>query len=153
MADIAVLGIGNILLRDDGIGVHIVNALEKDGVLPEVNLIDGGTSILDLLDVFVKHKKVIVVDSLKGGHEPGTIYKLPHTELGDYVRANQSLHDVQVLDIIGQVELMGYKPEVVIVGIEPLEIYFEMALTELIEAQIPKIIETVIEEVRGGQSA
>ena len=82
MYNIGVLGIGNILLKDDGIGVHIVNELLKESYPQNVDIIDGGTAILDLLDVFVKNNKIIVVDTLKGGHEPGTIYKVTPEEMG-----------------------------------------------------------------------
>lgn len=142
----AVLGIGNILLRDDGIGVHMINELKNEN-LNNIELIDGGTCIFDLLDVFVKNNKIIIVDSLKGGHLPGTIYKVPPQELGGYIKANSSLHDVQVLDIINQANLMGYYPEVIIIGIEPEEIYFDLDLSNTIKEQIPKIKQIILEEL------
>ncbi|CAH2213301.1 hydrogenase maturation protease [Tepidibacter aestuarii] len=147
MEKIAVLGIGNILLRDDGIGVHIINELQNQNLNSNVELIDGGTCILDLLGVFVENNKVIVVDSLKGGHLPGTIYKVPPQELGNYIKANSSLHDVQVLDILKSANLMGHSPEVIIIGIEPEEIFFDLNLSDTIKEQIPKIIEVVKEEI------
>lgn len=75
MEKIAVLGIGNILLRDDGIGVHIINELQNQNLNSNVELIDGGTCILDLLGVFVENNKVIVVDSLKEGICQGLFIK------------------------------------------------------------------------------
>lgn len=143
----AILGIGNILLRDDGIGVHMINELKNEEFKSNIELIDGGTCILDLLDVFVKNNKIIIVDSLKGGHLPGTIYKVPPEELGGYIKANSSLHDVQVLDIVKQANLMGYYPEVMIIGIEPEEIYFDLELSNTIKEQIPKIKQIILEEL------
>ena len=77
-----VIGIGNILLRDDGIGVHLINELQTENFKYDVDLIDGGTSTFDLLGYFLDNEKIIVVDSLKGGHEPGTIYRITPEELG-----------------------------------------------------------------------
>ncbi|WP_432667242.1 hydrogenase maturation protease [Wukongibacter baidiensis] len=147
MKKIAVVGIGNLLLRDDGIGVHVINELLRKNIEDEIELIDGGTSIFDLLDVFVKNDKVIIIDSLKGGHLPGTIYKVPPKELGSYIKANSSLHDVQVLDIIRSANLMGYYPNVIIIGIEPEEIYYDMDLSSTLKDQIPRIIKVVEEEI------
>ncbi|WZL72505.1 hydrogenase maturation protease [Clostridiaceae bacterium 35-E11] len=147
MKKTAVIGIGNILLRDDGIGVHVIHELLKENFKAPVDLIDGGTCILDLLDIFVKNDRVIIVDSLKGGYVPGTIYKVTPKELGRYIKSNSSLHDVQVLDIIRQVNLMGYSPNVVIIGIEPKEIFFDMNLSETLKEQVPKIIGVIEKEI------
>lgn len=149
MADkkIAVIGIGNILLRDDGIGVYIVNELEKENLPDIVTLVDGGTAILDLYHYFIENDSIIVVDTLKGGHEPGTIYRITPEQLGGYLQNHASLHDVQVLDILRGVQLMGRNPEVIIIGIEPFEIFYDMELSPGIQAQIPKLMEIVKNEI------
>lgn len=147
MKKTAVLGIGNILLRDDGVGIHAIYELQKED-LKDIHLIDGGTCILDLLDVFVNNDKVIIIDSLKGGYTPGTIYRVTPKELGGYIKSNSSLHDVQVLDILGSVSLMGYDPEVIILGIEPSEIEYDMELSSIIRDQMSKIIEVVKDEIK-----
>lgn len=147
MQKIAVIGIGNILLRDDGIGIHVIYEMQKERQQEHIDLVDGGTSIFDLLDFFVKNDKLILVDSLKGGHPPGTVYKVTPEELGGYIKANSSLHDVQVLDILNSVKLMEHFPEVIIIGVEPKEIFYDMELTPIIKDQIPKIIEIIKEEL------
>ncbi|MCT8976675.1 HyaD/HybD family hydrogenase maturation endopeptidase [Clostridium sp. CX1] len=149
MKNTTILGIGNLLLKDDGIGVHLVQHLEKLNydTIYNVELIDGGTCILELLDVFARSEKVIVLDSLKGGHSPGTIYKLTPEQLGTYIRENTSLHDVQILDIIGDAKLLGYNPQVIIVGVEPAEITYDLELSPVISDRIPQIIEIIREEL------
>lgn len=142
-----VIGIGNILLRDDGIGVHLINELLKENLKQDVDLIDGGTSTFDLLGYFLDNEKIIVVDSLKGGHEPGTIYRITPDELGTFIKANSSLHDVQVLDILKQANFMGYNPEVIIIGVEPYEIFYDMELSPTIKNEIPNIIRIIKEEI------
>jgi hydrogenase maturation protease len=148
MYNIGVLGIGNILLKDDGIGVHIVNELLKESYPQNVDIIDGGTAILDLLDVFVKNNKIIVVDTLKGGHEPGTIYKVTPEEMGEYIKANSSLHDVQVLDMLKNANLLGYCPEVIVIGIEPSEIEYNIGLSKVLQNEFEKLLNVVRDEIK-----
>ncbi|WBW95813.1 hydrogenase maturation protease [Oceanirhabdus sp. W0125-5] len=142
-----IIGIGNILLRDDGIGVHLISELHKEKLRCDVDLIDGGTSTFDLLGYFLDNEKIIVVDSLKGGHEPGTIYRITPEELGTYIKSNSSLHDVQVFDIIKQANLMGADPEVIIIGVEPHEIFYDMELSQTLKNEMPNIIRIVKEEI------
>lgn len=148
MYKVGILGIGNILLKDDGIGVHIINELLKENYPQNVDIVDGGTAILDLLDVFVKNNKIIVVDTLKGGHEPGTIYKVTPEEMGSYIKSNSSLHDVQVLDILKNVNLLGYNPEVIIIGIEPSEIEYNIGLSDILQNEFEKLLNVVRDEVK-----
>ena len=149
MKKIAVLGIGNILLKDDGVGVRAVEELisQYGETYQGIHFVDGGTSILDLLHIFTDNEKIIVVDSLKGGHMPGSIYRITPEEMGGFVKGNTSLHDVQVLDMVRNAKLLGHNPEVIIVGIEPLEITYEMELSPLIEGRLPELKRIVAEEV------
>lgn len=149
MERVTILGIGNSLLKDDGIGVHLIeylNEIEFENTY-NVELIDGGTCIPNLLDVFMTNGKIIVLDSIKGGHEPGTIYKLTPEELGSCIKETTSLHDVQVLDIMKDTKLLGYDPEVVIVGIEPKEIIFDLELSPLIKKRIPEMVDIIKKEL------
>jgi len=149
MEKVIILGIGNLLLKDDGIGIHVIEHLKELEYENNYNveLVDGGTCILDLLDVFVKNKRIIILDSIKGGHEPGTIYKLTPEELGTYIKSTTSLHDVQVLDIIKDSKLLGGDPEVVIIGIEPEEVTFGLELSPVIKKTIPQITNIIREEL------
>lgn len=149
MKTTTVLGIGNILLKDDGIGIHLIDELEKLDFAEtyKVELVDGGTSILELLDVFMSSERVIVLDSLKGGHEPGTIYRITTEQLGGYIKETTSLHDVQILDVIKDAKLLGSNPQVVIIGVEPDEIIYDMELSNIIKEQIPNIIEIIRKEL------
>lgn len=148
MKKMAVIGIGNILLRDDGIGIHTINELIKEDAICDASFIDGGTSTFDLLSYFIENNEIIIIDSLKGGHDPGTIYKITPEELGSFIKTNSSLHDVQVLDIIKQANLIGYFPKVTIIGIEPEEIFYDMELSFTIKNELPSIIKIVKEEIK-----
>ena len=148
MKKLAVIGIGNILLRDDGVGIHAINELSKEDSIANVDFIDGGTSTIDLLGYFLDSDDVIIIDSLKGGHPPGTIYRITPEELGTFIKANTSLHDVQILDVLKQANMMGHDPRVIIIGVEPEEIYFDMDLSDTIKKELPNIIKIAKEEIK-----
>lgn len=149
MAKIAVLGIGNILMKDDGAGVEVVNRLEKMSWPENVSFIDGGTAILSLLDVFINHQKIIVVDTLKGGHEAGTIYRLTPEQLGTWKIEKMSLHDVQVLDVLRMAALFNSHPEVIIYGIEPYTIELDLCLSAQMLDRLPVLLDEVKNELEG----
>lgn len=150
MERVIILGIGNLLLKDDGIGVHLIEHLKELDIESTYNveLIDGGTCIPNLLDVFMTNGRIIVLDSIKGGHAPGTIYKLTPEELGTCIKETTSLHDVQVLDIMRDAGLLGFEPEVVIIGVEPEEITFDLELSPIIKETIPQITNIIEEELK-----
>jgi len=149
MPNIAILGIGNILMQDDGAGVEVVKRLEQLDWPENISFIDGGTAVLSLLDVFINNQKIIVVDTLKGGHQPGTVYRLTPEQLGEWKKESLSLHDVQVLDVMRMAALFNSYPEVIIYGIEPYIIEMELGLSEPMLARLPALLECVRREIEG----
>lgn len=139
----AVIGIGNILLKDDGVGVHVVQAL-KGVVLPStIILVDGGTSTLDMLDYFLDYQSLIVIDALRGGEKPGTLYKLSPEAMAGLAKKNLSLHDVQILDVIQMAQMLDSFPEVTIYGIEPEEVTYGLEMSETLKNAFPGIVDTI----------
>jgi len=108
---VLILGIGNISRMDDGIGIHVVNHIFESGMsIPQnVEIIDGGMSLYDLLPVMMNREKIIIVDALKSDDNPGTIYRFPAEYL---IRTG-------VKDIIDQVYIASGKIDIEIVGIVP----------------------------------
>jgi len=148
MKDTIIIGIGNILLQDDGVGVHVIERLENEKLPSTIELVDGGTSTLDTLGFFLDYKKVIVVDSLKAGLEPGTIYKIKPEDIKNYKKENLSIHDVQILDVVKMANMMDKYPEVVIFGIEPEKISLNLEMTETMISKIPEIIFNIKKELQ-----
>ena len=146
---ILILGIGNLILKDEGIGVHVVRALEEKGLPPEVDVIDGGTATMDLLSVICESERIIVIDALKAGGEPGTIYRCLPEDIMDAVDRPLSLHQVGLLDVLGMARQLGGRAYVVIIGVEPKEISWGMELTAELEATVPKVIKAVFKELMG----
>jgi len=146
---VLILGIGNLILKDEGIGVHVVRALEEIELHPEVELIDGGTATMDLLSLIHKAERIIIVDALKAGGVPGTLYRCLPEELEDTSERPLSLHQVGLLDVLGMARQLGGSPAVVIIGVEPKEISWGLELTEELQAAVPKVVEAVCGELRG----
>jgi hydrogenase maturation protease len=146
---VLILGIGNLILKDEGIGVHVVRALEEHQLPPEVELIDGGTATMDLLSTFYESECIIVIDALKANGEPGTIYRCLPEDLVETSGRPLSLHQVGLLDVLGMARQLGGNAAVVIIGVEPKEISWGLELTEELQAIVPKVVEVVKQELKG----
>ena len=145
---ILILGIGNILLKDEGIGVHVVNRL-KDMPLPaDVEVMDGGTMGIDLLFYIEGRKKVIVVDTVKAGEPPGTMYRFTDKDLSFKKEFLRTAHGIDFSDVVRTAQNLGTKPdEVVFIGIEPEDMEEGLELSPLIRSRIPNLIELVMKEL------
>ncbi|MEJ2068340.1 MAG: HyaD/HybD family hydrogenase maturation endopeptidase [Deltaproteobacteria bacterium] len=146
---ILILGVGNLILKDEGVGVHAVRELEGKDLPAHVEVIDGGTYLMDLLSVIQEAERIIVIDALKGGGGPGTIYRVTPDDLMAETERALSLHQVGLLEILGMVRQLGGDPHAVIIGVEPKEIAWGMELTPEVAAKLPKVIEMVMEELGG----
>ena len=146
---VIIIGIGNLILQDEGVGVHAVRALEEMDLPSGVEVIDGGTATMELLPVFQEAERIIVIDALRGGAQPGTIYRLCPDDLMGETERPLSLHQVGLLEVLGMARQLGGEPEVVIIGVEPKEISWGMELTPEVEARLPRVIDAVFEELGG----
>ena len=146
---ILVLGVGNLVLTDEGVGVHVVQRLQKMDLPSHVEVLDGGTSGFDLLDDIEGRKKVVVVDAVKGEQPPGTIYRMTTEDIEEAPKSRLSLHDIDMTDLLKLVDLFEIeKPEIVIIGIEPKDIESaSLELSQEIEARVPRLIELVMREI------
>ena len=142
------MGIGNILLKDEGIGVHVVRRLKEMDLPKNVEVLDGGTAGLELVDFMENRRKLIVIDAVKTGDKPGTIYRLTEKNLVIKPKAMLSFHEIDFLDALHISDVMKNKPEeIVVIGIEPKDMSDGVDLSPEIEKRIPRIIEIVMEEV------
>ncbi|MFH0981281.1 MAG: HyaD/HybD family hydrogenase maturation endopeptidase [Planctomycetota bacterium] len=143
-----VLGIGNILLRDEGVGVRVVEALARMELPPDVEVVDGGTAGLDLLEVLADRRKVIVIDAVEGNLEPGTVMRLGGADFVPRGGQSVSLHDIGLLETLLVARQLGIAPqEVVVFGIKPKEAGCGLALSPEVERVVPRVIESVLAEV------
>jgi hydrogenase maturation protease len=153
MDDILILGIGNILLKDEGVGVHVVNKLKEMPLPDNIEVLDGGTAGLDLVDFIAGRKKLVVIDAVNAGGKPGTIYRLTEENLDIKPKAIMSFHDIDFMDAIHMSETMGSKPkEIVVIGVEPKDMSDGVELSPEIEERIPRIIELLMNELNSEKS-
>ena len=145
---ILVLGIGNILLRDEGVGVRIIERMRAADLPKEVELVDGGTAGADLLDVLAERHKVIIVDAVQADCEPGTVVRFGADDLAKPEREGISLHELGLYEALMMTEKLGCAPkEVIVFGVKPKEVGCGLELTGEIEAIVPDIIELVLAEI------
>ena len=141
-----ILGIGNLLICDEGVGVHVVHALQQEPLPPDVVAFEAGTAFLDAVPEIEQADRIIVVDAMKAGEAPGTIYRVPFEEC---VRPDciASLHG---FDLSRVIFLAGRKspPAVVVIGVEPARLDWGIELSPEVQAAVPRVIETVKEEIK-----
>ena len=142
-----VLGIGNVLMGDEGVGVHVVRHLEKEDVPVGVELLDGGTGSFLLLDPMQLARKVILIDATLDANPPGTVRRLAPRFSTDYPRT-LAAHDIGLKDLLDAFYLLGHNVDVVLFAVSnaPLqELGLDMS-PELV-AQVPKIAAMVKDEI------
>jgi hydrogenase maturation protease len=143
-----VLGIGNILLGDEGIGVHAVKELEKQTFPGHVSLLDGGTGGFHLLSVFQQYKRIIMIDATLDGNKPGTVSLLKPRYASDFPQT-LSAHDIGLRDLVQSSALLGFLPEISLItvsisGDQPLS----MELSGEIKPSLAEI-ETIVNKLIG----
>jgi len=151
MDQITILGVGNILLRDEGVGVRVVEELKKTYIFREnVSLVDGGTQGLWLLATIQESDHLVVVDAVLGGGEPGSLYRLEKADLPKGLRVKQSAHDSDLVEALNLCALLDNGPKSVgVIGIEPLNIApFGLELSQEIESKVDDMVGRVIDEMK-----
>jgi len=140
---IAIVGLGNLLLMDDGIGIHAIRQFIKDG-LEDVTLAEIGTNILRSQEIFEQADVVIAIDSVMSGCPAGTIYRFDAAEAN--LNERISLHDLGAIGILRLIP-EHLRPEVVILGVEPEIIDYGMELSETLQAALDKLVQVVRQTV------
>lgn len=140
-----ILGVGNVLLKDDGVGVRVVEQLQTRTLPPGVVALDVGTAILRMLPELVKARRIVVVDAMRGGGEPGSIYYYEGAETR--VASSRSVHDIQFDEVLAHLGLLGCAPEVEYYGVEPREIGFSDQLSPEVAAAVPLLANYLFDHV------
>ena len=145
---ILILGVGNLLLRDEGVGVHIARTLMEMDFPPHVRVVEGGTDGFGLMHILLEADRVILVDAVRGGGPPGSIYRFEIEDCPPFPDTYKtSVHQISILEVINLSGLIGSPPRTTIIGLEPKCLEMGMDLSPEIEAKIPRVIQLIREEV------
>ncbi len=144
-----VLGVGNLLLSDDGVGVRVIQKLQEEHSLPEeVETVDGGTCGLDLLHFLEGVENLIVVDAANMGLPPGTIKRLEGEAVPAFLSQKMSPHEINLPELLFSAKLTGIYPKrVVVFGIQPQTIETSLDLSPPVAAQVDELVELVLAEL------
>jgi hydrogenase maturation protease len=147
---IVVLGVGNILLSDEGIGVRAIEKLQRDYLLPpEVVVIDGGTTGMEMLEDLSKCDHIIIIDAVRSGKAPASIIRLADEQVPVFFKTKLSPHQIGLSDVLATLAFIGEQPGgVTIFGVEPVSLETGMALTPQVEARLPELMDLVVTELR-----
>jgi hydrogenase maturation protease len=146
---VLVLGIGNLILKDEGFGVHVVQKMANITLPDDVELMDGGTMGIDLLYYIEGRKKVVVIDVVDAGSPPGTLYRFTDKNIEYHKGMLRSAHEIDFTYILKTAEQLGTIPdEVIFIGITPQEIEPGVGLSPVLEEKIPHVIELVMKEIK-----
>lgn len=146
----AVIGVGNLLLTDEGVGVHVIHALQKAPLAGkgELTIIDGGTCPETFYRLPAGVDRLIIVDAVRGGCEPGTVYRFTPQDIVFRSGTVTSVHQLGLAEGLKMIAHTELNPkDVVIVGVEPKEIDWGLELSPELQNQVPRIIDLVQEEI------
>ena len=144
---ILIAGVGNVLLSDDGIGVHAVRELQKDPI-PGVMTVDIGTAILHGLGFLESAERVLVIDAAKGGQPPGTIYSFEPGE-PSALPPTASLHAMGLREATRFLLTGRSAPRFTVLGVEPESLEYGMNLSAVVQAVLPRVVSLARETVTG----
>jgi hydrogenase maturation protease len=143
-----VLGLGNLVHSDDGVGVHAIQRLRGDArVPPEVVLMDGGTQGLSLLPHIAGFQRLLVIDAVDVGEAPGTLIRLEGNAL-EKLPGKPSVHQLGFEDLMVALKLLGESPEeVVVIGVQPQSTDWSAELTEPVRESLDELLAIVIAQL------
>lgn len=143
------IGLGNILLRDEGVGVRCIEFMKKRGLGNGIKLVDGATLGFDLLEEVDEFEKIVIVDAVDMGKEPGHIASFNAEELLSLPCSGKfSLHEISLVDVVQVGKKLGYDfNNVRIVGIQPADVSRGDNLSEIVEEKMPALVERVLKEI------
>jgi hydrogenase maturation protease len=144
-----VLGVGNLLMSDEGVGVHVINRLVENYKLPEeVQVLDGGTLGMDLLYYLEGAENLILIDAVETRKDPGTLVRLEGDDVPAFLSLKMSPHQIGVPDMLAAAKLKDVFPKRLILwGVQPELLEIGLDLSPIVAAQVDTIIQQVLEQL------
>lgn len=147
---ITLIGLGNLLMRDEGVGVQAVRALEaRYEIPPGLEIVDGGTCGLDLLPFIEDRDRVLFVDAVNFGKEPGYIGVLENREIPAFFTRKESLHHLGLMDVLASAQLLDIAPrDICLIGIQPHLMETGLELSELLQAKLTQLLARILAKLQ-----
>ena len=145
-----IVGVGNRLLGDEGVGLHVIDNLSQIPMPSNVDVVDCGCDLLSLIPHLNKPQKIIVIDAIRAGGKPGEIYRLDYNELKTRGVEMQSSHQVRATDALGllkQIYPVLAGCEIIVIGIEPEAMELSTCLSEKVRESIADVVRLILEEI------
>lgn len=147
---VLVMGVGSILMMDEGIGIRAIEELKRRYRFPNnVELLDGGTAGIELLSYISGKDYLVIIDAIRGGHPPGTVLKIEGEDAPAKFMTRISPHQLGISDLLAAATLTDEIPkQLVLFGIEPKEIKMGIGLSDEVRAGLDRLLEVVVEDLR-----
>ncbi|MEW6002725.1 MAG: hydrogenase maturation protease [Nitrospirota bacterium] len=156
---ILILGIGNLLFKDEGVGIHVVEKMKTMDLPPDVEVVDGGTASTVFTYLIEKREKVIVIDAMKAGGIPGTVYRLSQKDFLEKRKGfPRTTQETEFEDALRTAILIKTNPEeIIFIGVEPedmgeKDMKLKIELSPTLQKKIPEIIEMIMREINSSQN-
>jgi hydrogenase maturation protease len=153
-SQIKIIGFGNQYMSDDAVGIKVVNLLKEHEISNRGNLeiIDGGTSGVDLIFLLKNTRKAIIIDAVDAGQPGGQVIVFSPDQVKEFKKCKNafksfSLHDIDLVEVFELIKTLDLKTKIRIIGIKPEKIGFGENLSPVVEGKIPEIISLVLKEV------
>lgn len=145
---IMVMGVGNILLSDEGLGVRFLDELKKHELPKNVELLEGGTAGLELVHLIQEVDYLIIVDAMNANAEPGALFRFQPGDLQVIPEQYEvSFHQIGIIEVLAMAKVLGQAPQTLIFGVQPKHLEWGMEISPEIEVLFPRLVELVLKEV------
>lgn len=146
---VLILGVGNLLLKDDGFGVHLIKDLESTSFPENIKLLEAGTVSHQLIPLFHSIDYLIVVDVIDAGDSPGSIFRFSPDDMNYKSEQKLSLHQISLIDVLQMAELTGARPKTIIIGVQPKDVSsWSLELSDEVKEAIPRVKDLIFKELR-----
>jgi hydrogenase maturation protease len=136
-----ILGIGNLLNRDEGVGIHAIRALQQKNATGDFEIIDGGTLGLNLLPLVEESSHLIVLDAMDAHEEPGTLIELAREQVPLFSAIKMSQHQLLFQEVLALAQVRGHLPEhLTLIGIQPADLEVGVDLSPTVAQTLPRLV-------------